>query len=106
MKASWIAFEVTVFVILLSWIGGLLLALGKRSQHRLFNWPATFYVWFACPPGLASTVCAAHLLRQTGIVVTPGVGFGAAGEGYCRIALTEGEERLAEATQRIQETGF
>ena len=67
---------------------------------------ATFYVWFACPPGLASTDCAAHLLRQTGIVVTPGVGFGAAGEGYCRIALTVGEERLAEATQRIQETGF
>ncbi|MDV2494841.1 MAG: LL-diaminopimelate aminotransferase [bacterium] len=67
---------------------------------------ATFYVWFACPQGMASTDCAAHLLRKTGIVLTPGVGFGAAGEGYCRIALTVGEERLAEAVGRIKEVGF
>jgi LL-diaminopimelate aminotransferase len=53
-----------------------------------------------------SAECAAHLLKKCGIVVTPGVGFGEAGEGFCRIALTVGEERLAEAVSRIHEVGF
>lgn len=46
LVASWLAFEITVLVILLSWISGLLLALGRQSQRRLFNRPATFYIWF------------------------------------------------------------
>ncbi|MFQ5893177.1 MAG: LL-diaminopimelate aminotransferase, partial [Nitrospinota bacterium] len=78
----------------------------RRAGLEVARPRATFYVWFACPPGLPSTDCAAHLLRQTGIVVTPGVGFGEAGEGYCRIALTVGEERLAEAVRRIEQVGF
>jgi LL-diaminopimelate aminotransferase len=82
-------------------VEGLLKAGLKVSKPR-----ATFYVWFACPPGMSSTACAAHLLSRMGIVATPGVGFGQAGEGYCRLALTVEEERLAEAVRRIQEVGF
>jgi len=36
------------------------------------------------------------------VLVTPGIGFGAAGEGYCRIALTVDEQRLIEAVKRIE----
>jgi LL-diaminopimelate aminotransferase len=42
------------------------------------------------------------LLEETGVVVTPGSGFGKFGEGYFRIALTVNEERLQEAMERIK----
>ena len=42
-----------------------------------------------------------RLLDETGVVVTPGRGFGEHGEGYFRIALTVGEDRLREAIERI-----
>jgi len=62
---------------------------------------ATFYVWFAVPGGNSAEFCA-RLLQETGVVLTPGVGFGEFGEGYARIALTVGKERLLEAMTRIE----
>jgi len=38
--------------------------------------------------------------------VTPGNGFGAAGEGYIRMALTVGKERMKEVIERIRSIGF
>jgi LL-diaminopimelate aminotransferase len=35
-------------------------------------------------------------------VVTPGVGFGAYGEGFIRFALTVNKERIKEAIERIK----
>lgn len=67
---------------------------------------ATFYVWFDVPAGYTSAEFATHLLAKCGIVVTPGNGFGAAGEGYARIALTVGEKKLKEVIERIRSTGF
>jgi LL-diaminopimelate aminotransferase len=67
---------------------------------------ATFYVWVEVPKGYTSTGFATHLLTKAGIVVTPGNGFGAPGEGYFRIAMTMGENRLKEAIERIQRVGF
>mgnify|MGYP000509959359 CR=1 FL=1 len=49
---------------------------------------------------------AEKLLKQCGIVVTPGIGFGSYGEGYVRIALTVSEERIKEAIERIKKSGF
>jgi LL-diaminopimelate aminotransferase len=42
------------------------------------------------------------LLEKTGIIVTPGVGYGEYGEGYVRIALTVDEKRLEEAMERME----
>ena len=42
------------------------------------------------------------LLEKTGIIVTPGIGYGEHGEGYARIALTVGEKRLEEAMGRLK----
>lgn len=72
MKAAKIAFEVTVFVILVSWVGGLLLALGKQSPHRIFNWPATSYIWFIRgTPTLVQIFIVYFGLPQTGIRMSP-----------------------------------
>ncbi|SDB32617.1 LL-diaminopimelate aminotransferase apoenzyme [Desulfonatronum thiosulfatophilum] len=62
---------------------------------------ATFYIWTKVPKGLDSAGFVTKVLQETGVVVTPGNGFGAPGEGYFRIALTVGEDRLREALGRI-----
>ena len=63
---------------------------------------ATFYVWIPAPPGYTSSELATLLLEKAGIVTTPGVGFGKSGEGFIRMTLTVGKERLAEAVERIK----
>jgi LL-diaminopimelate aminotransferase len=63
---------------------------------------AAFFVWAPVPFGRDSRAFATRLLEEAGVVVTPGVGFGPSGEGYFRIALTIGADRLAEAMERLQ----
>lgn len=63
---------------------------------------ATFYVWVEVPKGYTSAQFASLLLSKAGIVVTPGNGFGSAGEGYIRMALTVGKERMKEVVERIR----
>ncbi|VEN74220.1 LL-diaminopimelate aminotransferase [Candidatus Desulfarcum epimagneticum] len=63
---------------------------------------ATFYVWIPVPEGRTSAEFAQALLTGAGIVSTPGNGFGAPGEGYIRMALTVGKERLKEAVERMK----
>ncbi|MBT9139534.1 MAG: LL-diaminopimelate aminotransferase [Dehalococcoidia bacterium] len=64
---------------------------------------ATFYIWAPIPAGFASSAdFVGHILEETGVVVTPGRGFGAYGEGYFRIALTVDAKRMQEAMDRIK----
>jgi len=63
---------------------------------------ATFYVWAKCLKGFDSIKLAKHILDKVDIVVTPGIGFGANGEGYVRMALTVDEKRLREAVERVK----
>jgi LL-diaminopimelate aminotransferase len=67
---------------------------------------ATFYFWIEIPRGYTSAQFATLLLEQGGIVVTPGNGFGEAGEGYIRMALTVDESRLKEAIERLKRIKF
>jgi len=67
---------------------------------------ATFYVWCPTPPGYASSRFTALLLKEAGIVATPGSGFGEPGEGYVRMALTVSKERIREAVERISKLSF
>ena len=60
---------------------------------------ATFYIWMPVQDCMAF---AAKLLSETGIVVTPGVGFGPGGEGYVRFALTRPVARINEAVERMR----
>jgi LL-diaminopimelate aminotransferase len=67
---------------------------------------ATFYVWIEVPKGYTSAGLTSRLLTEAGVVTTPGNGFGAAGEGYVRMALTVTRERIREAVERIQSIGL
>ncbi len=44
---------------------------------------------------------AAKLLEEGDVAVSPGSGFGPAGEGYLRLALVENENRLKQAVRQI-----
>jgi LL-diaminopimelate aminotransferase len=67
---------------------------------------ATFYVWVEVPKGYTSAGLTSLLLTEAGIVTTPGNGFGSAGEGYIRMALTVDRDRMQEAVSRIERVGL
>ena len=67
---------------------------------------ATFYIWISVPEGYTSADFTALLLKEAGIVTTPGNGFGPSGEGYIRMALTVNSDRLEEAVERIRKIKF
>ncbi|MCM8784177.1 MAG: LL-diaminopimelate aminotransferase [Candidatus Omnitrophica bacterium] len=64
---------------------------------------ATFYIWAPLPkPHYSSIKFAKLILEEANVVVTPGVGFGKAGEGFVRFSLTNSVERISEAIERIK----
>ena len=62
----------------------------------------TIYMWIPVPQGYTSEGFATHVLEKAGVVVTPGNGYGPAGEGFVRISLTAPDERIQEAVARIR----
>lgn len=62
---------------------------------------ATMYLWVPVPGREPSRDFAERALADTGVVVIPGAGLGAGGEGFFRIALTVSESRLQEAIHRL-----
>ena len=65
---------------------------------------AAMYLWVALPPGVRSALFATRALEETGALVLPGSAFGPAGEGFFRIALTVGADRLRDAAGRLGRT--
>jgi len=65
---------------------------------------AAMYLWVALPAGVPSAAFAKRTLEETGTVVLPGSAFGPAGEGFFRIALTVGADRLRTAAARLGQT--
>jgi len=63
---------------------------------------ATLYIWVPTPNGQSSVAFAADVLDRTGVVITPGIGYGPSGEGYVRLSLTTPDARLDEALARIR----
>jgi aspartate/methionine/tyrosine aminotransferase len=64
------------------------------------------YLWLPVPPqaqarGLDSEAMAARLLDATGVCLTPGNGFGPAGEGWQRLALVHPSEALEAGAARM-----
>jgi alanine-synthesizing transaminase len=65
----------------------------------------TMFVWAKVPAHLAklgSLEFAKQLILKAGVAVSPGNGFGEAGEGYVRFALVENEQRIAQAVRGIK----
>ncbi len=66
---------------------------------------AGMFVWAKIPEPWSSRMStmdfAMMLLEQGNVAVSPGSGFGPAGEGYLRISLVENENRLRQAVRQI-----
>jgi LL-diaminopimelate aminotransferase len=62
---------------------------------------ASLYIWAPVPEGYTSASFATELLDKTGVVVTPGTGYGTAGEGYIRLSLTVPDEQLEKGITKL-----
>jgi LL-diaminopimelate aminotransferase len=62
---------------------------------------ASFYIWARIPDGYTSVEFTTELLDKANVAVTPGVGYGNAGEGYVRLSLTLPDDRLDEGISRL-----
>ncbi len=74
------------------------------------GWPtdrpkATMFVWAGIPEkfqDMGSVEFSKFLIREAGVAVAPGRGFGEYGDGYVRFALVENEERIRQAIRGIR----
>ena len=60
----------------------------------------TMYLWLPLPEGIASAEFAERLMEDQGVIVLPGSGLGAGGEGFFRVSFITSPERIAEAAVR------
>ncbi|MDX1917767.1 MAG: LL-diaminopimelate aminotransferase [Candidatus Caenarcaniphilales bacterium] len=75
-------------------------SLGWEIKHPC---KGTLYIWQRIPRKYQSSIeFASDMLDKAGIVVPPGIGYGQAGEGFFRIALSADESRIQEAIDRMR----
>ncbi|WP_273397647.1 pyridoxal phosphate-dependent aminotransferase [Thermophilibacter mediterraneus] len=71
------------------------------------NAHGSMFVWARLPHGRTDSVSfSLELMERAGVIVTPGASFGPSGEGYVRMALVMGPERLREAVAAIAASGL
>ncbi len=75
----------------------------SKLGFRVTRPKASFYIWAGIPNGGSSIDFAARVIDETGVVVTPGIGYGPSGEGYIRISITTPDDRLEEAMKRLRD---
>ncbi len=77
----------------------------RRIGWEVESPKATMFVWARYPEEwrqrMGSIDFAMKLLEEAEVAVSPGRGFGEAGEGYLRLALVENEHRLRQAVRQI-----
>jgi LL-diaminopimelate aminotransferase len=60
------------------------------------------YIWVKTPNGLTSWEMFDRMLGELNVVVTPGAGFGAQGEGYFRISAFNSRQNAEEVARRLR----
>lgn len=65
---------------------------------------STMFVWAKIPQhlNLKSMAFSKELITKAGVAVSPGIGFGVAGDNYVRIALIENENRIRQAARNVK----
>ncbi|MDY0116242.1 MAG: LL-diaminopimelate aminotransferase [Sulfurimonadaceae bacterium] len=84
----------------------ILLEAFERSGWKIRKNQASMFVWAKlpeCVAHLGSLEFSKRLLVEAGVAVAPGIGFGAHGEGYVRIALIENDNRIRQAARNIKD---
>ncbi|EAK2413040.1 LL-diaminopimelate aminotransferase [Campylobacter jejuni] len=83
----------------------ILLEAFENAGWKLQKPRASMFVWVKLPESkrhLKSLEFSKQLLQRASVAVSPGVGFGEAGDEYVRIALIENENRIRQAARNIK----
>jgi LL-diaminopimelate aminotransferase len=72
-----------------------------KLGYKVYGGVNAPYLWVKTPDGFSSWDFFDRLLQKANVVVTPGVGFGPAGECYIRISVFATPENVKEALQRF-----
>ena len=80
----------------------------EEARRALEEWglvhdggPSTFYLWFRSPEGVEDGWSIARRLAERGLLVAPGDLYGPDGSAHVRLSLTQTDDRLALAFDRL-----
>jgi len=73
-----------------------------KIDMKVFGGINAPYIWVKTPAGLTSWQTFDRMLRDLNVVITPGSGFGAQGEGYFRISAFNSRENAEEVARRLE----
>jgi LL-diaminopimelate aminotransferase len=73
-----------------------------KIDMKVFGGINAPYIWVKTPASLTSWQTFDRMLRELNVVITPGSGFGAQGEGYFRISAFNSRENAEEVARRLQ----
>jgi len=73
-----------------------------KIDMKVFGGVNAPYLWVKTPDDLTSWQMFDRMLRDLNVVVTPGSGFGAQGEGYFRISAFNSRENVEQVARRLQ----
>ena len=68
---------------------------------KVFGGQNAPYIWVKTPDGVTSWQMFDRMLNELNVVITPGSGFGAQGEGYFRISAFNSRENAEEVARRL-----
>jgi len=77
----------------------------EKINMQVFGGINAPYIWVKAPAGLTSWQIFDRMLSEINVVVTPGSGFGAQGEGYFRISAFNSRENAEEVARRLENFG-
>jgi len=75
----------------------------KQAGLKVFGGVNAPYIWVRTPQGVTSWQAFDKILADANVVITPGSGFGAKGEGYFRISAFNSRANAEEVARRLQE---
>ncbi len=79
----------------------------RRYGWQIPDSDGTMFVWAPLPAGYTDSAdFCKRLVRETGVLCTPGAAFGKRGEGYVRFALVLPPDELAEVADVIGRSGM
>lgn len=73
----------------------------ERLGLKVFGGVNAPYIWVETPAGLTSWQMFDRMLHELNVVITPGSGFGACGEGFVRISAFNSRENAEEVARRL-----
>lgn len=74
----------------------------RNAGLEVFGGEHAPYIWIGAPQGLSSWDIFDKLLHEARVVVTPGAGFGARGEGFFRVSAFNSRANVEAAARRIE----